>query len=110
MALLNYGIEDTGDWDLVPAVSSALAGTEIDFSGNSIRTKTLSANTVFTIINPVQGRTLVLVLDGSYTVTLPASVTVVESDYSPGLGTNYLWLWCADSGTPTYLAAWKQPV
>lgn len=94
-----------GAWDR--SVSrSALPGTDIDFTQDEIRYKTLSGNTVFTISNPTLGAIVIVELDGAFTVTLPASVNVVNGDYCPALGKNYLYLFCNDSATPEYQAVW----
>jgi len=91
---------------LLAAARSALAGTEIDFSGDEIKTKTLTGNTTFTIVNPILGRVLVIELDGVFTVTWPASVTVINGDYVPNVGTNWAEIKCADAATPAYLVSW----
>lgn len=101
------------DWvnqDEQEADRSALAGTAIDFTDAEIRTKTLAANTTFTITNPVQGKLIILELDGSYTVAWPATVTVVNGWYLPDLGTNWAHILCIDSATPAYLVSWAAEV
>lgn len=98
-----------GAWDRSIA-RSALVGTVIDFSDDEIKYQTLSGNTTYTIINPALGGIVMLELDGVFTVTLPATVTVVNGDYLPSLGTNYLFLFCIDGVTPAYLGVWNVTV
>lgn len=95
---------------VISSTRSALPGTVIDFNGDEVRFKTLTGNTVFTISNPVLGRVIVLQLDGVFTVTLPATVDIINGDYAPGLGTNFLFLYCDDAATPHYLASYSVQV
>ncbi len=57
----------------------ALSGTAIDLSQGSVFTKTISANTTFTITNAPSGKAasfkLALTNGGAYTITWPASVS-----------------------------------
>jgi hypothetical protein len=85
------------------ASSSALTGTEISFLGADYLTKTLNEDTTFTITNPGLGKTVCLILDGDYTITMPSSVTDVgDLDYD-GTITNYIYLQCVDESVPKYL-------
>ena len=88
-------------------IRSAQVGTDIDMLGDEIKTMTLTGNTVFTISNPTAGRMIILEIDGTFTVTLPASVVVVNGDYLPLTGKNFLHLFCTDDVTPEYLATWS---
>lgn len=94
----------------VSAAKSEITGTEIDFSGDEIRFKVLTAPFSPTIINPVLGWMVLIELSGVYAVTLPASVVVFNGDYCPNLGPNKLWLYCSDAASPEYLAAWTQEI
>jgi hypothetical protein len=91
-------------------VRSELLGTEIDFAGDEIRHKTIAGNTTFTIINPILGRVIMLEIDGVFTVTLPGTVEIINGDYCPNLGVNYLWLFCNNESAPTYLGSWTTEV
>ncbi len=91
---------------LEPLGRSAQVGTQLDMTGDEIKFATLVAPVVYTIINPELGRMLILELTGLFAVTLPASVVVINGDYSPNLGKNYLHLYCNDAVTPEYLASW----
>ena len=86
---------------------SAQVGTVIDMLGDEIKFMTIAGNTVFTIINPSVGRMIILEIDGTFTVTLPASVVVVNGDYLPLTGKNFLHLFCTDAATPEYIATWS---
>ncbi len=85
---------------------SAQVGDDIDFLGDEIKFRTLTANTTFTISNPQLGVMILLELDGLFTVTLPATVVEINGDYLPIIGKNYLHLFCNDATTPEYLASW----
>ena len=64
--------------------SAALSGTSIDLSAGSVFTKTISANTTFSISNAPTGKAsqFILILEngGAYTVTWPNSVVWAGGD------------------------------
>lgn len=90
----------------IGATRSALVSTVIDFNGDEIKTRTLTGNTVFTIINPILARVLTIEFQGLFTVGLPGTVDVINGDYLPNLGKNYLYLHCVDAVTPAYVGVW----
>lgn len=98
------------DGNILNSARNVLSGTEVDFSVDSIKTKTLSANTTLTIVNPVLGKTILLEIDSPAAETLgfPASVTVIDGSYDTGGAVNVIFLFCNDSATPEYLAVVKQ--
>lgn len=98
-------LKNQGAWDR-SVNRSALPGTDISMTDDEIRFKTLVGNTVFTISNPTLGSIVIVELDGVFTVTLPVTVNVVNGDYCPALGKNYLYLFCNDAVTPEYQAVW----
>ena len=61
--------------------AAALSGTEVDWSAAAVHTKTLSANTTLTFSNASTGMVIDLVIDGNYTLTLPASVKEISGTY-----------------------------
>lgn len=88
-------------------ISSALAAIDIDMSGDGIKTKTISGNTVFTISNPLLDKVIVLRVTGDFTITLPSSVknkTFVENNYD-GTKINLISIYCVDAVTPEYWAS-----
>jgi len=95
---------------LIPAARSALVGTAIDFEGDSIKFQTIAGPTVYTIVNTILDRIITLELDGIFAVTLPGTVDVVNGDYCPNLGVNYLMLHCIDDAAPAYLGTWTTGV
>ncbi len=99
------GIEDPRD-----AARSELTGTEIDFSGDEFKYKTLTANTTLTIINPKLGAMVVLEVDGVFTLTLPATVNIINGDYTPGIGVNFLYIICSNEAGPEYQASYTVTV
>lgn len=92
------------------ATRSAQVGTVLDFSGDEIKFVTISAPITFTIINPILGHGMILEIDGIFAVTLPATITVVNGDYCPDLGINWLFIWCVDAVTPLYLGSWTTEI
>ncbi len=95
----------TGDYkDLnITSEASAMAANDIDFtSGDGHLTKTMGSNTTFTFSNPQLGRVIYLELDGNYTPTWPVTATVIGGGTYDGSVTNYVYIHCADSGTPAY--------
>ena len=109
-----WGVDVNTNFDLIEKelrpTRSAQVGDVIDFSGDAIKFRTLDDDTTFTISNPILGCMIVLELDGVHTVTLPASVNVVNGDYCPNLGKNILYLLCTDAATPEYQGVWTVEV
>jgi len=61
--------------------SAALSGTAVDWATAAVFTKTLAANTTLTFSNVSTGMVIDLVIDGNYTLTLPASVKEISGTY-----------------------------
>lgn len=59
----------------------ALSGTIVNWDDATVFTKTLSANTTLTFSNAKTGMVIDLVIDGNYTLTLPASVKEISGTY-----------------------------
>ncbi len=59
----------------------ALPGTTVNWDDATVFTKTLSANTTLTFSNAKTGMVIDLVIDGNYTLTLPASVKEISGTY-----------------------------
>jgi len=124
----NYIVDDSGNRIVVPvaiqhsslnndepllhsdAQRSAISAYEIDFKGAETQTKTLSndANNVFTIVNPVQNRVVIIemVADALSEVTMPATAKLLRGGITVS-ATNWLWIKCVDSSAPVYLFAWS---
>ena len=85
---------------------SVQVGDDIDFQGDEIKFRTLTANTTFTFSNPQLGVMILLELTGVFTVTLPATVVEINGDYLPAIGKNYMFAFCNDAVTPEYLVSW----
>jgi len=79
--------------------SAVLAGTDIDWSGKPIRTKTLTGATTFTFSNLIINKTITLRVTGAFTLILPTSVSMVSGTYD-GTKINLIQLLCVDSATP----------
>ncbi len=58
-----------------------LSGTIVNWDDATVFTKTLSANTTLTFSNAKTGMVIDLVIDGNYTLTLPASVKEISGTY-----------------------------
>lgn len=61
--------------------AAALSGTAVDWATAAVFTKTLAANTTLTFSNVSTGMVIDLVIDGNYTLTLPASVKEISGTY-----------------------------
>ena len=82
--------------------SSALSGTEIDWSDAAVFTKTLSAATTFTFTNEKTGMVKTVILDGDQTITWPSGVKVLNGTYS-GSATAVIQLISTNGTTDIYL-------
>jgi len=61
--------------------TAAISASDVDWSTAAVFTKTLAANTTLTFSNVSTGMTVDLVIDGNYTLTLPASVKEITGTY-----------------------------
>ena len=61
--------------------SATISASDVDWSAAAVHTKTLSANTTLTFSNVSTGMVIDLVIDGDYTLTLPASVKEISGTY-----------------------------
>lgn len=91
------------------AARTALAALAIDFSGSSIKTKTITENSTFTFSNIIADnldRVITLELTGDFAITLPGSTQnklQVENAYD-GTKLNWLYFNLVDVGTPKIVA------
>jgi hypothetical protein len=88
--------------------SSDLPGSEIDWTGKPVRTKTLTANTTLTFSNLIVNKTITLRITGAYTLILPASVTTISGEYD-GSKVNLIQLLCINSAAPEVWCVISQP-
>ena len=58
--------------------SATISASDVDWSAAAVHTKTLGANTTLTFSNVSTGMVIDLVIDGNYTLTLPASVKEIS--------------------------------
>jgi hypothetical protein len=105
----NWFLGGDAEWHNVNFVDPvALSGTAIDLSVGNVFTKTVSANTTFTITGVPQEKStmfnLVLTNGGAYTVTWPASVkwTAGEPPTLTESGIDVLTFLTIDGGTTWY--------
>ena len=61
--------------------SAVISASDVDWSAAAVHTKTLGANTTLTFSNVSTGMVIDLVIDGNYTLTLPASVKEISGTY-----------------------------
>lgn len=61
--------------------SATISASDVDWSAAAVHTKTLGANTTLTFSNVSTGMVIDLVIDGNYTLTLPASVKEISGTY-----------------------------
>lgn len=83
--------------------TSSLSGTVVDWDLGIQFEKTLTANTTLTFSDVQEGKTISLIIDGNYTLTLPTGVKGDLSAYD-GTKTNVIQIYCHDSTTPTFVA------
>ena len=69
--------------------AAAISASDVDWSSAAVHTKTLTANTTLTFSNVSTGMVVDLVIDGNYTLTLPASVKEISGTYD-GTVTNLI--------------------
>jgi hypothetical protein len=68
---------------------------DVDWSQGGIFVKTITANTNLTFSNCQLNKSVVLKVDGNYSLSLPDSVKVIKGEYD-GKETNYIFLHCVE--------------
>ena len=74
-----------------------ITANAIDWTTGFYKSITLTANTTFTFTNLEKGKTILLKVTGSYTLTLPGTVTVVNGGTYDGTKQNFILLTCFDT-------------
>jgi hypothetical protein len=77
----------------------SILSVDIDWSLNSIFTKTLSSNTVFTFSNYQLNKTITLLITGDYVLGFPDTVKKITGNYN-GTIENHIVLHCIKSNAP----------
>lgn len=90
---------------------AALGALNINFLVDQILTKAISTNSTLTVSNPVQGKTVLLecTSSSSATLTLPTGSVLLNGTYDVTGALNYVFIFCNDSSTPTFLVTINQP-
>jgi len=87
--------------------SATISASDVDWSAAAVHTKTLSANTTLTFSNVSTGMVIDLVIDGNYTLTLPASVKEISGTYD-GTVTNLIQIVSTNGSTEQWAVISKE--
>jgi len=87
--------------------SATISASDVDWSAAAVFTKTLSANTTLTFSNVSTGMVIDLVIDGNYTLTLPASVKEISGTYD-GTVTNLIQIVSTNGATEQWATISKE--
>ena len=87
--------------------SATISASDVDWSAAAVHTKTLSANTTLTFSNVSTGMVIDLVIDGNYTLTLPASVKEISGTYD-GTVTNLIQIVSTNGSTEQWATISKE--
>ena len=87
--------------------SAVISASDVDWSTAAVFTKTLSANTTLTFSNVSTGMVIDLVIDGNYTLTLPASVKEISGTYD-GTVTNLIQIVSTNGATEQWATISKE--
>lgn len=91
IVLQTKALEQLGNaQDLLNAVSSPINASDVDWSKGQVFTKTLGSTTTLTFSNYKIGQIVDLVIDGNYTLNLPATVTYAAGSSYDGTATSNL--------------------
>jgi len=105
------GFAESGDAAVI--ARSALAGTILDFAGDSIKDYTAASGAnVLSATNPQLGRTLLVRIsggDGTTTFTLPAGTELTANTYVAGAA-GWLSITCVDEAGPAFLATLRDVI
>lgn len=88
--------------DELTAVVDMATGTEVDWSLGIQFLKTMTGDTTLTFANTVDGKTISLIIDGNFVLTLPAGIVVDDLSAWDGTATNVLHITCINNVTPLY--------
>lgn len=105
----SLGLPDkNGVLETINAERTALSALQIDFAVDEIKTKTLTANSALTIINPVQGKIAVLEVEpAGFALTFPPSVKIISGKFRSNK-TNYIYFHCIDGAAPKFVTTISQ--
>lgn len=81
---------------------ASLTGTSIDFGATSTATVTLTADTLFTLTNPKQHRTIILRATGAFLPTFEPTVKKKKGSAYDTAKTNSIYITCLDAVAPLY--------
>jgi len=87
--------------------SATISASDVDWSAAAVHTKTLTANTTLTFSNVSTGMVIDLVIDGNYTLTLPASVKEISGTYD-GTVTNLIQIVSTNGSTEQWATISKE--
>jgi len=87
--------------------SAVISASDVDWSAAAVHTKTLTANTTLTFSNVSTGMVIDLVIDGNYTLTLPASVKEISGTYD-GTVTNLIQIVSTNGATEQWATISKE--
>ena len=87
--------------------SATISASDVDWSAAAVHTKTLTANTTLTFSNVSTGMVIDLVIDGNYTLTLPASVKEISGTYD-GTVTNLIQIVSTNGSTEQWAVISKE--
>jgi len=87
--------------------SAVISASDVDWSAAAVHTKTLGANTTLTFSNVSTGMVIDLVIDGNYTLTLPASVKEISGTYD-GTVTNLIQIVSTNGATEQWATISKE--
>ena len=87
--------------------SATISASDVDWSAAAVHTKTLSANTTLTFSSVSTGMVIDLVIDGNYTLTLPASVKEISGTYD-GTVTNLIQIVSTNGATEQWATISKE--
>ena len=87
--------------------SATISASDVDWSAAAVHTKTLGANTTLTFSSVSTGMVIDLVIDGNYTLTLPASVKEISGTYD-GTVTNLIQIVSTNGSTEQWATISKE--
>lgn len=105
-----WGLLDTAT---ASSVKRSAGSTTVDFAGDEFKDVGLAAgDNAFSLTNPAIGRVITVALtggNGTTTITLPATVKMLEENYSPGQPA-FMFLRCVNEIGPEYVATIKNVI
>lgn len=102
--------DKSGTVELLEQVRTPLCDCDMDFDVSEIRTLVMTSSFTLNIINPIQGKVVLIEATANgFVLSFPPSVKILSGKFDKTT-TNYIYFHCTDGATPVYLVTIGQQI